>query len=505
MVRQSTEARSAKEPSRERVPEVGERPGRDHYLFAVGLIGVLAVWIRPLASSLWLDETGTFWVIRGSLQDVIHRALDFQGQFPLYYAFLWGWSKLAGTSELALRLPSLFGALLATWLCYRLALRFFGQATVARLTACIFVLLPPVAFAAADARPYALALATLLGATLVLVRWLETERVRDGIVYVVLVALSLYLDYLFALALIPHAFLAYRHIRQEGRRGAVAVAVTAGALALLMLPTIPHFIDVFGRRDAMSLFTFGSVLELLAWVAPPTIVVSYLVGSFAHLPDDASTPRTSRVPRNLLVFLGLWLVLPPLILYVEGRVTGIGLYAQRHFLSSVPALALLAASAFALLSIRRQRIALVVMAMLFVLTSSAPYHVGSDWQGAAHAATALSKGPETPVLVYSGFSESTDMEWIIDAQRSQLFLAPLAAYPVVGRTYPLPFELTDRAKEYVERILASEAPGTDRIIFMTSELTLTYDVWLEERTSLLGFSRRAVGQFGDVRVLVFER
>jgi hypothetical protein len=57
----------------------------DAYLISVGLIGVLAVWVRPLGSSLGLDETGTFWVIQGDLGQVVDRALDFQGQFPLYH------------------------------------------------------------------------------------------------------------------------------------------------------------------------------------------------------------------------------------------------------------------------------------------------------------------------------------------------------------------------------------------------------------------------------------
>ena len=141
------------------------------------------------------------------------------------------------------------------------ALRLFGDVNVARLAAYIFVLLPPVAFAAADARPYALALAALVGATVVLFRWMESERLRDGILYVGLIALTLYLDYMFALALIPHVLIAYRHVRQKGRRGAVAVAVATGAIVLLMLPTIPHFIDVIGRRDAYSLHTFGTVAD----------------------------------------------------------------------------------------------------------------------------------------------------------------------------------------------------------------------------------------------------
>jgi hypothetical protein len=206
-----------------------------------------------------------------------------------------------------------------------------------------------------------------------------------------------------------------------------------------------------------------------------------------------------------LVFLGVWLVLPPLTLFVAGQVSGIGLYAERHFLSSAPALALLAASAVALLSTRRQRIAVVVLAILSLLSYAAPYHARTDWQGAARAATAWSGGSGTPIFIYSGFAESGEMEWITDEARSQLFLAPLAAYPVEGRKYPLPFELTDRAEEYLEPILATEASRADRMILMTSEVTLTYDVWLAQRTSELGYTQKDVGDFGGVRVLVFER
>jgi uncharacterized membrane protein len=436
---------------------------------------------------------------------VIRRALDFQGQFPLYHVLLWGWTRIAGTGELALRLPSLFAALLATWLCYRLALRLFGEVAVARLAACVFVLLHPVAFAAADARPYALALAALLGAGLALVRWVQSERLRDGAAFVGLAALTLSLHYLFALALIPLALFALTRVRHRGRRAAVAAVVAAGALAVLLLPTIPHFIEVFGRRHAMSLLTFGSVREVLVWVVPPMIVLAFLTGAFATVADDEVVPRANEVDRGLLVFLVAWLLVPPVTLFVVGRVSGIGLYAERHFLSAVPALALLAGVALATLSLRRQRIAVVVLAILFVLSYSAPSLVNSDWRGAARAADAASGGPDTPVFVYTGFSESQQMDWILDEERSQLFLAPLAVYPVEGRTYPLPFELTDRAKEYVEGILASDAAGADRIILITSESKAAYDQWLADRASILGYVERDLGNFGDVRVLVFER
>ena len=476
---------------------------RDGFILLVGLIGILFVWLRPLGSSLWLDETGTFWVLQGSLGDVVHRALDFQGQFPLYHVALWGWSRIAGTSEIALRLPSLAGALLAAWLCGRLALRLFGDAALAAVAACVFVLLPPVAFAAADARPYALALAALLGATLTLLRWLRSERPRDGLLYVGLTALTLSLHYLFVLALVSHVVLSLGTIRRLGRRGVLAALAAVVGVVLLLAPTIPHFVEVLGRRDAMSLFTYGSVRELLAWLAPPAVVLAFLAGRFATVPDEPLPPGVDLPPERRW-FLLAWLVVPPLALYLFGLVSGVGLFAERHFLSSVPALALLGAAAFAILGPRRRRIAVLVLAILFVLGTSSPFHARSDWRGAARAADAVSSGPGTPILVYTGFSESRQMAWILDPERSQLFLAPLAAYPVTGRTSPLPFSLTDRARDYVEGILAASA-GADRIVLITSESTRTYDTWLAERAGALGFTGREIGEYGDVRVVLFER
>ena len=65
--------------------------------------------------------------------------------------------------------------------------------------------------------------------------------------------------------------------------------------------------------------------------------------------------------------------------------------------------------------------------------------------------------------------------------------------------------MTDRAKAYVEGILAADAPETDRIILITSDTILTYDAWLTEQTSHFGFTETQVGDFGSVRVLLFER
>lgn len=477
----------------------------DRYELAVVAIAVLAQWIRPLGSSLWLDETGTFFVLQaGSFRGVAHRALEFQGQFPLYHVLLWAWTRVAGTGEIALRLPSVVAGLVAGWLAYRCALRLFGDVVIARLTAYILVMLGPVAFAAADARPYAITLAVFVGATLALFRWLDTDRTIDAVVYLVLVAVTLYLHYLFALAFVGHACWILPRLRRMGRRAIFVAAGGAIVLAILLAPAVPHFVDVYGRREAMSLFTYGSPFELLTYLVPPTIAAAFLVARFAGSgPPLSSTPPVLR--RRDAIALVVWLVVPPTTLFLVGRVTGVGLWAERHFLSYSPALAMLAACAFALLSPARRRIAVVVLATLFVLTVARPTHGPGDWRGAAAAANAVSLGPNTTVLVYTGFSESRRFDWVADPERSQLFLAPFLAYPVEGRMYALPLKLNAQSEAYVSRILSTDALHTDRFLLITDEILESFDVWIADQTRADGFSAHMIGQFDGIRVIAFER
>ncbi len=70
-------------------------------------LGLVFAFVGLAASSYDIDELFTLHVIdhRGGLAEVTRRTLDHTGP-PLYYGLLFEWSKLAGLSEAALRLPS---------------------------------------------------------------------------------------------------------------------------------------------------------------------------------------------------------------------------------------------------------------------------------------------------------------------------------------------------------------------------------------------------------------
>ena len=128
-------------------------------LFTVVLIGFILRVYRLAAQSLWYDEAVSWYLTQMSLpQLTTWTANDIQP--PLYYYLLWFWVRLAGTSEYALRFPSVLFATLTLPLLWRLARQLFG--TLGAWLALLLAFLSPFhVYYAQEARMYTLL--TLLG------------------------------------------------------------------------------------------------------------------------------------------------------------------------------------------------------------------------------------------------------------------------------------------------------------------------------------------------------
>jgi len=133
---------------------------------ALIVLTVLAAALRlpTLGSqSLWLDEALTGRLARGTLGDLLHRVAEEEANPPLFYLFEWAWTRVAGTSELALRLPSaLFGIALVP-VAYAIGRRLGGQRAAVALGALVAVH-PLLVYYSQEARGYAaVALACAIG------------------------------------------------------------------------------------------------------------------------------------------------------------------------------------------------------------------------------------------------------------------------------------------------------------------------------------------------------
>ncbi len=115
------------------------------------------------SQSLWLDETLTGGLARGSLGDLFRHVAEQEANPPLFSLLEWVWTRVAGTSEVALRLPSaLFGIALVP-VAFAIGRRLGGGRAAIALGALVAVH-PLLVYYSQEARGYAaVALACAIG------------------------------------------------------------------------------------------------------------------------------------------------------------------------------------------------------------------------------------------------------------------------------------------------------------------------------------------------------
>ena len=132
--------------------------------------------VRLGAPALWYDEAYTWRQIhKGYLA-------QFEGYQPFYYWIQKPWTALAGTSEWALRFPSVVGAMLASALLVVLARKLFDR-RIALLSGLLLATSPYFVKWSQQARVYPLLLAASLVATLLLLRALDRRSRAAWAVY----------------------------------------------------------------------------------------------------------------------------------------------------------------------------------------------------------------------------------------------------------------------------------------------------------------------------------
>ncbi|HET6897745.1 MAG TPA: glycosyltransferase family 39 protein [Vicinamibacteria bacterium] len=196
-----------------------------------------SIWEEPLgdASGFTPDD---FWagnsVARVLEADVAHDG----GNGVLYHLLLHGWIRLAGTSDFMVRLPSLLAGVLAVALTYVLGLR-LTNAGVATWAAFLAATHPLLIRLSQEARPYSMAIALGLIATLLLVRLLEGRGGNADLVAYGLSGTALALThYLATVVLFAHAayVIGAPEPARRGRWRVLGALAGAALLASLWLP-----------------------------------------------------------------------------------------------------------------------------------------------------------------------------------------------------------------------------------------------------------------------------
>jgi 4-amino-4-deoxy-L-arabinose transferase-like glycosyltransferase len=440
-----------------------------------------------ITSSLWLDETGTFWVVKDGLREVVSRSWQWSGQSALYYVSAWTGLRLAPYIglECALRLPSLLGMAAAVVLIYCLG-KHLMDARVGAVAALAFLCLPDVSFATIDARPYALALAVLLAAMLCFFKWLDTGRPLFAVLYAIGVALVVYAHYLFALGLVAQLVYGLRR-----RRSIAALWVASGTLCLPLAAQLAQF---FHTKQSHSFAGTPDIDALFAAIVRPVVAGAAALAAIGRGKSE-DPPREAP-----WAFLFTWLLFPPTILFVLSVFTDTKLFVARYFLSCAPAAALLAAYVIVRCSGIRLASGILLVSLAFRVMQAGPPHGGEDWRGAMQTVRSQAVAGDA-VLVASGFVEAAPNA-TLPPGLSDVLYAPQLAYSLES-FIRLPYTFDAAA---VPEGLA----GRRRVFLVTRRATLTSVCAAALYENLLGrtldgYRSRTVGDFGAVSVLRFER
>ena len=484
----------------------GSRGQHSNLLVVLTIFATIPLWLFPARASLWLDETMTYWVISKGIGEAVSRALFWSGESPFYYVIAWLAKTISNSNGFVMRAPSLLAMGIAAYLVYRIGERLVDR-EAGLLAALFFVCSEEVAFAAVDARPYALAMVTLLAAVVFLLKWLESGRLRDAAGYVVLSALTIYAHYIFSAGLLISALYALLRVRRgcwvryRGLFGAWAFT------ALLVAPAVPNFL-YFYRTRSMHLFAgTPSIFDLLQSIAPLPITAILIGAGLVLYFHKVRLEAATDVSRSTILFFIGWAFLLPVLYFLVSVLTETKIFVPRYFLSTAPGVALLAGWVVRRIGSEppRRNVAFsLVIVSVFSAALGGFWHGGEDWRGAMAKVRDVAKGKQMPVLVCTGFVEGGNPARLTDPVVREAYLAPLALYPAAGKVIPLPYRLTDAALPYLEQVVANNLGDQDRFIVVTRNDGDLYLTWLRGRLSEKRYRAEPAGNFGNVHVTVFS-
>jgi len=149
-----------------------------------------------LFQSLWLDESIEALALMGRMGPLVKYALaDFQP--PVYHFILWGWTRLAGFSEVALRFPSLLAGLGVTFFTVKLAELLKNKRT-GLLAGLLVATNPLLIYYSAEGRTYMMTAFFVTASFYYLMKMLNSVRASRGssLFYWLVTTLALWSSYL---------------------------------------------------------------------------------------------------------------------------------------------------------------------------------------------------------------------------------------------------------------------------------------------------------------------
>jgi len=482
------------------------------YLPALVLLLALCVarlWLMPMASSFWIDEIATAFVVHYGSDHPSLAAAAPQAWQSIYYFLPRVAQAWFGFSEIAYRVPSILMMAMALYLFARLASRLIHpQAAWFTVFACLA--LRGIDYEAADARPYAFGMCVAGASLFFLVRWLDFAQWHNAVLFVVFSALLWRIHLLFWPFYLT--FILYALARLADRDTSVRfwqVTVVFLLLGFALAPVAFGALALYREARAHVIVPPPSARELLyslklGLVIPCATGAWLLSRIFKWRPDSGQLTQAS-----LTLILAAWLA-EPLCLFFFSHLTGNSVFVARYISLMLPGTALAATAAAAIFIPAEQWKSLAAVLAVGVLLflgqwrNPLPPHSNSDWRGAARSINELA-GAGTPVICPSPFIEAKPPVWQPDYPLPGFLYAHLSVYPLRGKTVLFPYDSSPKAEEFALRLSREALPVQGRfILYGQHPGVLFWRDWFASRPEFAGWRNRPLGSFGDVDVVVFE-
>ncbi len=372
--------------------------------------------------SYWGDEADTISAVSRSLPALGGLLGHVDAVHGLYYLLLWPVVRVAGTGEVATRLPSAL-AMAATAAGVAAIARRLASRRAALCAGLVFAVLPTVSLQGHDARPYGAVTAAATAASYLLLRVAADPRPRWLAGYGLALALIGYLQ-LAGLLLVPaHAITLAWLRRRAGARPAAGTAarrrwlLTVAAAGAVVAPVAvlgwlqrgqvawiprPGWYDA---RDLVTTLAAGPAVTVLGVLAVIGVAARELPaaggpGASAAPPAAAPQAGAARPGWDVAWLAGPWLVLPPLLLLALSEAMPV--YNGRYVTYCLPAVALLAGTGLAALRWPARAAALSLLVALCLPPQLAMRTPGGAIQAAGNYLAAHERPGDA--IIYPGAS-----------------------------------------------------------------------------------------------------
>jgi Dolichyl-phosphate-mannose-protein mannosyltransferase len=480
-------------------------------LIALLAVCITRLWLMPLSSSFWTDETETAFIVQHPADPSLAIVRPLTATW--YYMFPRAAGSLLGFSELSYRLPSVLMMGIALFTIGRLAARLIdpGAAWFA-VFACLAM--SDFNYYAADARPYALGICVSAAAVYFLLRWLDTASWKQAFLFVLFAALlwRIHLVFwafypVFVIATLVH-LLCSRTTGPSTRVGWLRALLVYLAVALTLMPVALQALAALRDAHIHAYFPFPRFRFLPGalmwkWIAPCVGLV-WLSGLF--LKWRFQRPASP----GAVALIAAWWLWMPLCLFAFSRTIGPILFVPRYYSLALPgaALAATAAAAFWLPRTRWKQASIALAVVGLIATGQWntlwPDHTHEDWRRASLNEDLAAAEHDTPVIAVSPFIEAMPPVWSPDYRLPGYLYSPLFVYPIRGKVYPFPFMRSPEAERYADGLLAATLLARARFIVYGAGLnTVGWVQWFSERPELARW-RYTSASAGEVGLAVFE-